>query len=87
MLKAAAGEMWGVNPGRLHGAGHIFDPAAGRRAPRTALVEMARKQKPPESVRLQAADKAGIIGRSLKRGDTPAKVDGSAVYGIDVAMG
>lgn len=86
MLKMAAGEMWGVYPGGLQAkAGHIVNPMTGQKLPYGALVAQAAKYKPAK-VPLKRPEQWKIIGKSVKRADTPAKVDGSAVFGIDVAM-
>ncbi|MCG8361505.1 MAG: molybdopterin-dependent oxidoreductase [Kiloniellales bacterium] len=87
MLKLAAGEMWGVYPGGLRAeAGHIVNPVTGQKAPYAALVVQAAKYQPPETIHLKRPDQWKIIGKSIARADTPAKLDGSAVYGIDVAL-
>ena len=87
MLKLAAGEVWGVYPGGLRAeAGHIIDPVTGKRAPFSAFVAQAAKYRPPETVRLKRPDQWKIIGRPVPRADTPGKVDGTAVYGIDLRL-
>ncbi|MGD8563328.1 MAG: molybdopterin-dependent oxidoreductase [Desulfarculaceae bacterium] len=51
--------------------------------------ELARDaaQKPvPENPRLKSPDRFELIGRPLPRLDTPAKVKGRAVFGLDVRM-
>ncbi|NIA70587.1 xanthine dehydrogenase family protein molybdopterin-binding subunit [Pelagibius litoralis] len=87
MLKMAAGEIWGVYPGGLQAeAGHIVNPLTGQKAPYAALVVQAAKYSPPENIQLKRPDQWKIIGKSIARADTPDKVNGSAVYGIDVKM-
>lgn len=87
MLKMAAGEIWGVYPGSLSAkAGHIVNPVTGQEAPYAALVTQAAKYQPPETVQLKRPDQWTIIGKPIPRDDTPAKVNGSAVYGIDVKL-
>ena len=87
MLKLAAAEIWGVYPGGLRAeAGHVVDLLGGRKAPYAALVAQAAKYRPPETIRLKRPDQWKIIGRPIPRADTPGKVDGSAVYGIDVRL-
>jgi isoquinoline 1-oxidoreductase beta subunit len=47
------------------------------------LVAHAARMDPPEIVALKRPEEFKLIGTSAKRLDAPAKVDGSAVYGID----
>jgi isoquinoline 1-oxidoreductase beta subunit len=49
-------------------------------------VDSANTQVPPKDVRLKAPDEFVLIGRPLKRLDTPDKVNGKAVYGIDAMI-
>ncbi|MEM8662875.1 MAG: molybdopterin cofactor-binding domain-containing protein [Pseudomonadota bacterium] len=87
MLKLAAAEMWGVYPGSLQArGGAVVDPVSGRSAPYAALAVQAAKYQPPEGVRLKEPHEWTIIGKSLPRADTPAKVNGSAKFGIDMAF-
>jgi isoquinoline 1-oxidoreductase beta subunit len=84
MLKMAAGEVWGVYPGGLKTkSGHVVNPMTGQKLPYGALVAQAAKYKPPKDIRLKLPHEWKIIGKPIKRSDTPAKVDGSAVFGID----
>ncbi len=51
------------------------------------LVEEAAKLNPPqEPPPLKSPSQFKVIGKSIKRLDTPAKVDGSAQFGIDVRV-
>ena len=50
------------------------------------LAEAAAKRNPPADVPLKQAGSHNLIGKSVARLDIPAKVDGSALYGIDVAL-
>ena len=49
-------------------------------------MDSANTQVPPKDVRLKAPDEFVLIGRPLKRLDTPDKVNGKAVYGIDAMI-
>jgi isoquinoline 1-oxidoreductase beta subunit len=85
MLVAAAAEMWGVAaPSCRTEAGHVISGA--RRASYGALAERASRLTPPAEVALKDPKDFRIIGRATKRLDTPEKVDGSAIFGIDVAL-
>ena len=52
----------------------------GQLAPKAALLPV------PKDVKLKDAKAWKIIGKSVKRLDTPAKVTGKAEYGIDVQL-
>ena len=50
------------------------------------MAEAASKLPVPKDVPLKPASEFKIIGQSQRRKDTPAKVDGTAIYGIDVKL-
>ena len=50
------------------------------------MAEAASKLPVPKDVPLKPAAQFTLIGKAQKRKDTPAKVDGSAIYGIDVRL-
>ena len=58
----------------------------GKRLSFGAVAEAAASRPLPADVPLKAAADYVVIGKPQKRLDTPAKVDGSAVYGIDVQL-
>jgi isoquinoline 1-oxidoreductase beta subunit len=84
MLVQAAAAAWGVDPAacRTEASLVIHDPSA-RRIAYGALTERAAALKPPADPPLKSPSAFRLIGKPLKRLDTPAKVDGSAQYGID----
>ena len=41
---------------------------------------------PPAEPRLKAPSELTLIGKRLNRPDLPAKVDGSAIFGVDVTL-
>ena len=87
MLVAAAAEGWGVEPSACGaGEGHVVHKASGRRLSYGSLVERASRLEPPKDVALKDPKDFKIIGRSTKRLDTPSKVDGTAVFGLDVVL-
>jgi len=59
---------------------------SGRRLPYGALVGEAAKLPVPEQVALKPLSEHKLIGTAARRLDTPAKVNGTATYGIDVKV-
>ncbi len=86
LLVGAAAKQWGVDPATCSTAsGAVFHKASGRSSPYGALAERANGT-PPANPPLKDPKEFRLIGRPLKRLDTPAKVDGKVVYGIDVML-
>jgi len=84
LIQAAAKE-WSVPASACSVVdGHVMFTT--RRLPFGDLVEAAAALPKPETVELKSPDKYRFIGKSQPRLDTPAKVDGSAQYGIDVRL-
>jgi len=85
MLVAAAAQRWNVDPATCRAErGEVAHPATGRRIPYGELAADAARLPVPEKVALKRPEEFKLIGTPAKRLDTPAKVDGTAVYGIDV---
>jgi isoquinoline 1-oxidoreductase beta subunit len=59
---------------------------AGKRLTYAELADKAATLSVPKDPPLQSPKDFKVIGRSLKRLDTPPKVDGSARFGIDVTV-
>jgi CO/xanthine dehydrogenase Mo-binding subunit len=86
MLRRAAAKRWGVPLATCAAEnGTIVHPPSGRRAKYGELAADAAREKVPD-VTLKPASTHKVIGTSLPRLDAPSKVDGSAVYGIDVRL-
>ena len=66
--------------------GEVVHAASGRRLRYGALVDAAATLPVPREVPLKAPEDFTLLGRSLDRLDVPAKVDGSAIFGLDVAL-
>jgi isoquinoline 1-oxidoreductase beta subunit len=81
----AAARGWSVPPGecRTENSTVVHD-RSGRKVPYGALVERAATIEPPNDPPLKNIDAFRLIGRPLKRLDTPDKTNGKAPYGIDV---
>src|SRR4030081_820083 len=85
MLIAAAAKRWKVDPASCRAqSGEVLHPPTGRRAKYGELAADAARMHVPDSVALKRRQDFKPIGTPAKRLDTPAKVNGTAVYGIDV---
>jgi isoquinoline 1-oxidoreductase beta subunit len=85
ILVQAASELWKVEPSSIRTEnGQAIHDASGRRLGYAALIDRARGLMPPKDPPLKNPKDFKVIGKSLKRLDTPDKVNGKAVYGIDV---
>ncbi len=87
MLIGAAAEQWQVTPASCSAAnGEVIHTESGRKLGYGALADAAARQTPPKDVALKDAKDFRIIGQSLKRLDTPDKVNGKAIFGIDAMV-
>ena len=87
MLVAAAASRWGVDPATCTAArGVVTHAASGRKLDYGALAGDAAKQSVPAKIPLKPASEFRLVGTSAKRLDTPAKSNGSAIFGIDVKV-
>jgi isoquinoline 1-oxidoreductase subunit beta len=84
MLVRAAATKWSVDPAscRTENAAVLHD-ATAQKAAYGELVQAAAAFTPPQNPPLKSAADFKLIGKPLKRLDTPDKVNGKAVYGID----
>src|SRR5258705_686575 len=84
MLVEAAANRWGVDAKTCRAQdGEVIHVPTGRKLTYGELADDAAKMPPTGSVALKSPDEFKLIGTPAKRLDTPAKVDGTAVYGID----
>jgi len=84
MLVAAAAKRWNVDPASCRAqSGEVFHAPTGRSAKYGELAADAARIPVPESVALKRPADFKLIGTPAKRLDAPAKVNGTAVYGID----
>lgn len=84
MLVQTAATQWGVNASELTTAlGHVQHNASGRSVSYGELASLAAQMEPPEEVFLKDHDQFNIMGKPISRNDIPAKVNGTAMYGID----
>jgi len=87
MLVQAAAQQWQVEPASCTTSnGEVIHAGSGRKLSYGALALAAGSQTPPKDVALKDPKDFVIIGKPLKRFDTPEKVNGKAVYGIDAIL-
>jgi isoquinoline 1-oxidoreductase beta subunit len=85
MLVSAAAKRWNVDPASCRAqSGEVLHAPTGRRIKYGELAAAAARVPVPENVVLKRLQNFKLIGTPAKRLDTPAKVNGTAVYGIDV---
>jgi isoquinoline 1-oxidoreductase subunit beta len=84
MLIAAAAKRWGVDAKTCRAQdGEVIHVPTGRKLGYGELAADAAKMPVPTSVALRSPEEFKLIGTPAKRLDTPAKVNGTALYGID----
>jgi isoquinoline 1-oxidoreductase beta subunit len=87
MLIAAAAETWNVDPSTCRAEkGSVIHAPTSRKLDYGALAGKAATLPVPENVALKDPKDFKLIGTPAKRLDTPAKVNGKAVYGIDAKV-
>ncbi len=87
MLVSAAADTWRVDRSACRAeSGTVLHPATGRRLAYGKLAARAARLPVPENVPLKDPKDFRLIGSRVPRLDTPAKSDGSAVFGIDVKV-
>jgi CO/xanthine dehydrogenase Mo-binding subunit len=87
MLIAAASHTWGVKSSECQAEnGAVVHVPSGRRILYGELSGTAGGLPLPKRVRLKVPREFKCIGRCLPHLDTRAKVEGSAIFGIDVRM-
>jgi CO/xanthine dehydrogenase Mo-binding subunit len=87
LLIQAAAQRWKTDPLACRAErGQVIHAASGRRLKYGDLVADAAKLQVPERVALKPASEFKLIGTPAKRLDTPAKVNGTAIFGMDVRV-
>ncbi|KML43236.1 aldehyde dehydrogenase [Burkholderia cepacia] len=87
LLINAAAQQWHVDPTSCHAhAGHVIHAASRRSIGYGQLVNAAAKLPVPQNVPLKDPKDFRIIGTAVKRLDSPEKVDGTALFGLDVRV-
>jgi isoquinoline 1-oxidoreductase beta subunit len=87
MLVQAAAQQWQVDPASCTTSnGEVTHKESGRKLSYGALALAANNEKPPAAVTPKDPKDFVVIGKPLKRFDTPGKVNGKVVYGIDAIL-
>jgi isoquinoline 1-oxidoreductase beta subunit len=87
MLVQAAAQQWHVDPATCTTShGEVSHSASNRKLGYGALIDAAGKITPPKNVPLKDPAKFVLIGTPHKRFDTPEKVNGKVIYGIDAMV-
>ena len=86
LLASAAAAEWGVDPRTCKVENGVILSPQFKKLTFGEVAEAASKLPAPKDVPLKPAAQFKLIGKPQRRKDTPSKVDGTAVYGIDVKL-
>lgn len=87
VLLQSAAQAWEVSISELSASdGQITHDSTGRKAPYAHFAAAAGKRAPSATPKLKSPEQFKLMGKSKPRFDIPAKVDGSAQFGIDVVI-
>ena len=86
MLIAAAADKWKVDASTLKAENGMVLGAGGKKASYGQLADAASKLTPPEKPAMKDPSQYRIVGTRTTRLDTPAKVNGTAIFGMDVKL-
>jgi isoquinoline 1-oxidoreductase subunit beta len=87
MLVQAAANGWKVPASECTAAnGVITHKASNRRTTYGKVAKAAAKVEPPKEIKLKDPKDWKVVGKSLKRLDTPDKTQGKTIYGIDIRL-
>ncbi len=86
MLVAAAAAEWGVAASSVKADNGMLTGPGGKKATYGQMAEAASKQPVPEKPFIKAPKDFRVVGKRIPRTDVPAKVNGTAQFGIDVKL-
>ncbi|HUJ85715.1 MAG TPA: xanthine dehydrogenase family protein molybdopterin-binding subunit [Burkholderiales bacterium] len=86
MLVQAAADEWKIDPAKCRARNGVVTGPGGKKATYGQLAEAASKLTPPKDVKLKDPSKFRYVGKALHRMDTPDKIHGRTVFGIDVKL-
>ncbi len=86
MLKGAAAEAWEVDAAEIETRDSmLIHKASGKSAPYSEFASAAAEQEMDHTPVLKKASEFRLMGKSKPRTDIPAKINGTAEFGIDAA--
>ena len=86
MLIAAAADMWKVDKASCRAENGKVVHSSGKSMTYGQLASKAANMPVPKEIQLKDPSKFKIIGKPVKRLDTPEKTNGKGVFGIDVTI-
>ncbi len=86
MLIAAAAKQWKVDPGSCRVENGKVIHSSGKSLTYGKLAKKAAAMPVPKDVKLKDPSRHTIIGKPMRRLDTPEKVNGAAKFGMDVSL-
>jgi isoquinoline 1-oxidoreductase beta subunit len=87
MLKQAAAKEWNVPVEQVETEkGNVVHKASGMRLAYGQLVDKAQQIPVPQNPKLKTKDQFVYMGKYVARRDTPEKVTGRGIYGMDVQL-
>lgn len=87
MLIAAAAQTWNVDANDCKAEkGFVIHTSSGKKLSYGQLVEKAVAITPPQDVKLKDPKDFNLIGKPVKRLDTPEKINGTGIFGLDVKL-
>ena len=86
MLVAAAAKRWSVDPASCLAENGTVRDASGRTLRYGQLTLEAARMPVPTQIVLKDPSRFKILGKPTRRLDTPEKLDGTALFGIDILL-
>jgi isoquinoline 1-oxidoreductase subunit beta len=86
VLVEAAAQKWNVKADACRAEDAVVFGPAGQKATYGELADAASRLTPPKTPTLKAAKDFRYVGKDMNRFDSPAKVNGTAEFGIDVVL-
>jgi len=86
MLIAGAAAEWGVPASAVKAKNGMLTGPGGKKATYGQMAEAASKQPVPEKPSIKAPKDFRVVGKRIPRIDVPAKVNGTAQFGMDVRL-
>src|SRR5262245_16487170 len=87
MLLQAAAQRWSVDKSQCRAEnGTVVNLATNARLSYGSLADAAAKLPVPTEIALKDPSQFRLVGKPMKRRDTPVKINGKAMYAIDMKM-